>query len=121
MPAVAAMAPVLAAFAAIVLPALPTVSVRLAPPDPPEFLFASGRHCLPKSSDILFQRVLIAAMIHTAAQLNFRLGAIALGICAPFGDFHLLLALNGAMALHVARFTVAACLFGLISSGFACV
>ena len=113
-----AMLPVLAAFAlfvTILLPLFPDVSIRRAPPDPPEFMFASGWYYLPKSADILFQQVLVASMIRTAAQLRFRLRTIAIGLGLAFGGFHLLLALDGFTALYVTRFTFAAMVFGCVA------
>lgn len=112
-----AMAPlmlVFAIFVAVVLPSLPPVSVWRAPSDPPEFMFASGWYYLPKSADILFQQVLVASMIYTAAQSKLRLMTISIGMGLMFGGFHLLLALDGFLPLYVARFTTAASLFGLV-------
>ena len=112
-----AMVPIMAVFAlfvAVVLPSLPPVSVWRAPSDPPEFMFASGWYYLPKSADILFQQVLVASMIYTAAQLKLRLRTISIGMGLMFGGFHLLLALDGFLPLYVARFTIAASLFGLV-------
>lgn len=113
-----AMLPLLAIFAAfvmIILPSLPPVSIWRAPADPPEFMFASGWYYLPKSADILFQQVAVAAIVFTAARLNFRLRTISLGLSLLFGGFHLHLAFEGFLPLYVARFTAAACLFGLIA------
>ncbi len=115
---VRAMLPVLAvcvAFVAVVLPSLPPVSMWRAPADPPEFMFASGWYYLPKSADILFQQVMVAAIIFRAATLKFRLIFISIGLSLAFGGFHLLLALDGFAPLYVARFTMAACIFGLIA------
>lgn len=113
-----AMLPLMAAcvlFVAVILPSLPPVSMWRAPADPPEFMFASRWYYLPKSADILFQQVLVAAIIHTAAGLKFRLITIAIGLSIVFGGFHLLLAFDGFSPNYVARFTAAACMFGLIA------
>ena len=112
-----ALAPILAAYAAFValaLPLLPEVSVWRAPPQPPEFMFASAWYYLPKSADILFQQVLVAAMVRRAHAAGMGIRVIALMMAALFGGFHLTLALDGFTPLYVARFTVAAALFGLI-------
>lgn len=101
-------------FAALVLPILPNVSVIRAPSDAPEFMFASAWYYLPKSADILFQQVLVAAMIRRADAAGLSLRAIALLLAVLFGGFHLTLALDGALPLYVARFTIAATLFGLL-------
>ncbi|MCY0095970.1 hypothetical protein [Hoeflea ulvae] len=112
-----AMAPVMLGFAifvAVILPTLPPVSVWRAPSDPPEFMFASGWYYLPKSTDILFQQVLVASMIFTASRLKFPMPVIAIGMGLMFGGFHILLALDGFTPLYVTRFTLAATLFGLV-------
>ena len=77
-------------------------------------MFASGWYYLPKSADILFQQVLVASMIFTASQSKFSLPAIAVGMGLMFGGFHILLAFDGFSPLYVARFTIAASLFGLV-------
>ena len=113
-----AMLPLLAAcvlFVSVILPGLPPISLWRAPSDPPEFMFASGWYYLPKSADILFQQVLVAAIIHRAAELKFRLITIAIGLSIIFGGFHLLLAFDGFSPFYVARFTAAACIFGLLA------
>ncbi|WP_299655198.1 hypothetical protein [uncultured Jannaschia sp.] len=102
------------AFVALALPLLPEVSVWRAPPNPPEFMFASAWSYLPKSADILFQQVLVAAMVRRAYAAGMPIRAIGLMMAALSGGFHLTLALDGFTALYVARFTVAATLFGLI-------
>ncbi len=115
---VRAMLPLLVLFAlftALVLPGLPPVSAWLAPPNPPEFMFASGWYYLPKSADILFQQVLVASLIRTAASLRLGLKSIAIGLAVTFGGFHLLLALDGFSPFYVARFTLAATLFGFVA------
>ncbi|MFZ1481639.1 MAG: hypothetical protein WAT25_12805, partial [Paracoccaceae bacterium] len=93
-----AMLPVLVGFALFVvygLPLLPKVSELRAPSEPPEFMFSSAWYYLPKSADILFQQVLAASLILTAARAGYRLLPIALGMAVAFGGFHLLLAFDG--------------------------
>ncbi len=112
-----AIAPILAGFALFVvygLPFLPNVSELRAPSEPPEFMFASAWYYLPKSADILFQQVLAAAMILTAARAGFGLRSIAVGTALSFGGVHLLLAFDGFTALYVTRFTLSAFLFGAV-------
>lgn len=112
-----ALAPILLAYAAFVtlgLPLLPDVSVIRAPPNPPEFMFASAWYYLPKSADILFQQVLVAALVRRADAGGLSLRAISILMAVLFGGFHLTLALDGFTSLYVARFTVAATLFGLV-------
>lgn len=112
-----ALAPILVAygaFVALAIPLLPDVSIYRAPPNPPEFMFASAWYYLPKSADILFQQVLVAAMVMRAHRARIPLRMICLLMAVLFGGFHLTLALDGFTSLYVARFTVAASVFGLV-------
>ena len=112
-----AMLPVLAGFALFVvyaLPLLPKVSELRAPSEPPEFMFASAWYYLPKSADILFQQVLAAGLILTAARAGYRLLPIALGMALAFGGFHLLLAFDGYTPTYVTRFALSATAFGAV-------
>ncbi|MDP5084365.1 MAG: hypothetical protein NWQ23_03015 [Yoonia sp.] len=112
-----ALAPILIAygvFVAVALPLLPDVSVFRAPPNPPEFMFASAWYYMPKSVEILFQQVLVAAMVLRAHRARMPLWAISILMAVLFGGFHLTLALEGFSPLYVARFTVAASMFGLV-------
>ncbi|SNS46208.1 hypothetical protein [Antarctobacter heliothermus] len=111
------MIPILTVFAVFVvygLPLLPNVSEFRAPSEPPEFMFASAWYYLPKSADILFQQVLAAALILTAARAGYGLRGIAVGMALAFGGFHLLLAFDGFTATYVTRFTISAILFGAL-------
>lgn len=110
-----ALLPVLMAFGLFmiyVLPLLPNVSDIRAPKNPPEFMFASAWYYLPKSADILFQQVLVAALVFTGVRAGLGLRVMSIGMAAAFGLFHLGLALDGFLWLYVARFTLAATLFG---------
>ncbi|MEP3596645.1 hypothetical protein [Parvibaculum sp.] len=96
----------------MILPLLPDVSVERAPPNPPEFMFASAWYYLPKSADILFQQILVAAVVLGAARAKIGLGVISVGMAALFDGVHLLLILDEFTPLYVARFTIAATIFG---------
>lgn len=112
-----ALAPILIAygvFVTVALPLLPDVSIYRAPPNPPEFMFASAWYYLPKSADILFQQVLVAAMVVRAHRARMPLRGISILMAVLFGGFHLTLFLDGFTSLYVARFTVAASIFGLV-------
>ena len=112
-----ALAPILiayGAFVALALPLLPDVSIYRAPLNPPEFMFASAWYYLPKSADILFQQVLVATMVLRAHRARIPFWMISLLTAVLFGGFHLTLALDGFTPLYVARFTVAASIFGLM-------
>ena len=114
---ITALAPVLliyATYVTVILPLLPEVSVERAPQNPPEFMFASAWYYLPKSADILFQQTLVAAMVLGAHRARIRLPLISLVMAALFGGFHLMLIFDGFTSFYVARFTVAASVFGLI-------
>ena len=102
------------AYVTLLLHLLPEVSVLRAPPNPPEFMFASAWYYLPKSFDILFQQILIAAMVWSAQRAQIGLRAISIGMAVLFGGFHLLLVFDGFTSLYVARFTIAAAIFGLM-------
>lgn len=113
---VIALAPILAVYGfyvAVILPLLPDVSIERAPPNPPEFMFASAWYYLPKSADILFQQILVAAIVLGAARAKIGLATITVGMAVLFGGFHLLLILDGFTPLYIARFTIAATIFGL--------
>ncbi|NND17206.1 MAG: hypothetical protein HKN98_01370 [Silicimonas sp.] len=112
-----ALSPVLIAYAlyvSLVLPLLPDVSVLRAPENPPEFMFASAWNYLPKSVDILFQQILVAAMVLGAHRAGLGLRTISLGMAVMFGGFHLMLIFDGFTSLYVTRFTIAASIFGLV-------
>ncbi|CUH67421.1 hypothetical protein TG4357_02998 [Thalassovita gelatinovora] len=111
------MLPILVCFALFVvyvLPLLPKVSELRAPSEPPEFMFASAWYYLPKSADILFQQVLAAALILTAARAGYGIIPIAIGMAAAFGGFHLLLVFDGFTPVYVTRFTLSATVFGAL-------
>ena len=100
-------------FAAYLLPLLP-------PPvwdqswDPPEVRIATSLYFLPKSIEILFQQLLILALVLALAARGHGLRRIC-GTCAlAFGGVHVLLALGGMPAGYVVRFMVAATAFGLV-------
>jgi hypothetical protein len=84
---------------------------RLNPPDLPQ---ADPWYFLPKSVDILFQQLLVVALVLslTGAGQSFRRVSQTCG--ALFGISHLLLLLGGAPVGYVVRFTAASTVFGLI-------
>ncbi|MBW4962181.1 hypothetical protein [Sulfitobacter sp. CW3] len=101
-------------FVAVALPLLPDVSVYRAPSDPPEFMFATAWYYLPKSADILFQQVLVATMVLRADRARMSFWGISIMMGVLFGGFHLTLSLDGFLLPYVARFTIAASIFGLV-------
>jgi len=103
---------VLSGYVIYGLPLLPEVSVEKAPPNPPEFMFASAWYYLPKCADVLLQQVIVAGLIlHYKGQgiSTFRL---SLYLAVAFGAFHLLLTFDGFTSLYVGRFTFASTVFG---------
>lgn len=100
-------------FAAYVLPQLPPPSWNQ-PWDPPEVRVATSLYFLPKSIEILFQQLLILALVLDLAARGHGIRRIS-AICAlAFGGVHVLLALGGMPAGYVVRFMVAATAFGLV-------
>lgn len=100
-------------FAAYVLPQLPPPSWNQSW-DPPEVRVATSLYFLPKSIEILFQQLLILALVLALAARGYGLRQIS-GICAlAFGSVHVLLALGGMPTGYVVRFMLAATAFGLI-------
>lgn len=100
-------------FAAHVLPSLPRV---VWPEDwaPPEFVVASSWYFLPKTIDILFQQLLIIALVLALAAQRLPLRRIAVACALVFGGSHVMLAFGDVPLLYVARFMLSAGLFGLV-------
>lgn len=114
---VLALSPILliyGSYVVLLLPLLPDVSELRAPANPPEFMFASAWYYFPKSVDILFQQILIAAMVLGAYRARLSLITISIGMAILFGGFHLMLIFDGFTPLYVARFTIAGALLGMV-------
>lgn len=103
-----------ALFAFAVLPFLPEADIPTEE-NVSEIIIAQPWYFLPKSVEILFQQILMTALVVALAAQNLRLGQIALLTATLFGGFHLTLALDGANPFYVLRYTVAATLFGAIT------
>jgi hypothetical protein len=102
-----------ALFAAFILPNLPPANWT-ANFEAPDLALATEWYFLPKSMDILFQQLLIAALVLALAGRNITLARISVVSAALFGASHLLLAFGGVPFGYVVRFVVAATLFGLL-------
>ena len=100
-------------FAAYVLPMLPTINWRESW-TPPEVAVATPWYFLPKSIDILFQQLLVVALVLSLAAQEFSLRAISLCCAAAFGAAHLLLLFGGVPVGYVIRFMLSAAAFGLV-------
>jgi hypothetical protein len=99
-------------FAAYVLPALPPFNWREAW-SPPELPLASPWYFLPKSIEILFQQLLVVALVLTLAAENWSLRRISVYCAVLFGTAHILLAFGEVPWGYVARFATLAAVFGL--------
>jgi hypothetical protein len=99
-------------FVVWVLPGLPAFDIREGV-TPPALPLANSWYFLPKSVEILFQQLLVMALVLTLAARGTSLGRISLACALLFGAAHLLLAFGGAPWGYVARFTAMAGLFGL--------
>lgn len=99
-------------FAFAVLPALPPIKVS-EDWQPPELLFATSWYFLPKAIDIVFQQLLVVALVLAFAADRCSLRMMSLCCAGLFGGTHLLLAFGGVPAGYVIRFTVVAAGFGL--------
>jgi hypothetical protein len=100
-------------FAAYVLPHLPPPAWSQ-PWDPPEIRVATPLYFLPKSIEILFQQLLIVALVLALAARGHGLRQISVTCALAFGGVHALLALGGMPAGYVLRFMVAATAFGFV-------
>lgn len=102
-----------AAFSLKILPRLPT-------PEPPQgvpvadIVFAQSWYFVPKTFEVLLQQILLTALVFELQALKIGLARMTLLIAALFGGFHLSLALTEATDFYVARYTVAATLYGLV-------
>ena len=100
-------------FAAYLLPLLPPTNWTQ-PWSPPDVAVATEWYFLPKSVDILFQQLLIVALVLSLSARGYEVRKISLYCAALFGGTHILLAFGGVPLGYVIRFMVFAALFGLI-------
>lgn len=101
-------------FTAYVLPSLPPFEWSPEWGPEPKLPQAQSVYFLPKSFEILFQQILILALVLTLARQGFTLKRISLTCGAIFGGMHLLLMFDAVSWSYVLRFSVVATLFGLI-------
>jgi hypothetical protein len=81
--------------------------------DPPELPLATPWYFLPKSVEILFQQLLVVALVLAFSAENYSLRKISLYSAALFGGAHILLAFGDVPWGYVARFATLAAIFGL--------
>lgn len=100
-------------FAAYVLPLLPPVHWKESW-TPPDVVLASPLYFFPKSMEILFQQLLILALVLALSVQHWSLRRIAFVSALAFGATHALLGLSGVPVGYVIRFMLSASAFGLI-------
>ena len=96
------------------LPALPKATW---PPDmgePPDLLIATPAYFFPKTVEIVFQQLLVLALIVSLSLDGLPLRTISIFAALLFGGMHILLAFAGIPPRAVIMFIVAATAFGLI-------
>jgi hypothetical protein len=98
-------------FVGYVLPALPQFDWREAWA-PPELPVATPWYFLPKSIEILFQQLLIVALVISLAAQKYGLRKISVYCAILFGAAHLLLAFGPVPWIYVVRFATLAAIFG---------
>jgi hypothetical protein len=100
-------------FAAYVLPLLPSIHWKESW-NPPELVFATPWYFLPKSIDILFQQLLVVALVLAMAAQHYSLRKISAYCAIGFGAAHVLLVFGGVPPGYVIRFMVSATAFGFL-------
>lgn len=101
-------------FTAYVLPGLPPFEWLPEWGPVRELAQANPTYFLPKSFEILFQQILILALVLSLAREGLTLKRISLACGALFGGMHLLLIFDAVVWSSVVRLSVVATLFGLI-------
>lgn len=102
------------AFLLWVLPALPEAIWPADLGDPPDLLMATPAYFFPKTVEIVFQQLLILAMIISLSLDGLPLRTVALFSALLFGGMHILLAFSDIPPRAVIMFIVGATLFGAI-------
>ena len=100
-------------FAAYVLPLLPPIHWKESW-NPPDVVIATPWYFLPKSIEILFQQLLVVALVLILSAQQYSIRRISIYSAALFGGIHILLAFGGVPIGYVIRFMVAASAFGFI-------
>ena len=100
-------------FAAYVLPSLPTVHWKESW-TPPDLMVATPWYFLPKSLDILFQQLLIVALVLALAAQQCSVRRISACCAIAFGLAHALLAFGGVPTGYLIRFMISAAAFGFL-------
>lgn len=100
-------------FAAYVLPLLPPIRWTESW-NPPDVRLATPAYFLPKSIEILFQQLLVVALVLVLAAQRYSIRTISIYCALVFGTAHVLLVFGGVPWGYVIRFMVSAAAFGFM-------
>ena len=100
-------------FAAYVLPLLPPITWTESW-NAPDVRVATPAYFLPKSIEILFQQLLVVALVLALAARRYSIREISAYCALAFGAAHILLALGGVPWGYVIRFMISASAFGFM-------
>ena len=100
-------------FAAYVLPSLPPLTWTESW-NPPDVRVATPVYFLPKSIEILFQQLLVVALVLVFAGQRYSIRKISVYCAVVFGATHVLLAFGGVPWGYVIRFMISAAAFGFM-------
>jgi hypothetical protein len=100
-------------FAAYVLPSLPAIKWTESW-NPPDVRVATASYFLPKSIEILFQQLLVVALVLALSAQRYSIRTISIYCALVFGASHILLAFGGVPWGYVIRFMVSAAAFGFV-------
>jgi hypothetical protein len=100
-------------FAVFVLPSLPPIGWTESW-NPPEIRVATAWYFLPKSLEIVFQQLLLVALVLAFAVGRYTIGKIMAFSAAVFGGAHALLVFTDVPLGFVARYMISAAAFGLM-------
>jgi hypothetical protein len=96
------------------LPALPMATWPAEMGEPPDLLMAAPAYFFPKTVEIVFQQLLVLAMIVSLSIDGLPLRTISIFSALLFGGMHILLAFSGIPPRAILMFIVASTAFGLI-------
>ncbi|MFN4192141.1 MAG: hypothetical protein ACK4FR_04305 [Tabrizicola sp.] len=96
------------------LPALPKASWPADLGEPPDLLVATPAYFLPKTVEIVFQQLLVLAMIVSLSLDGLPMRTLTLFSALLFGGMHILLAFSGIPPRAVIVFLLGATLFGAL-------
>jgi hypothetical protein len=102
------------AFLHLGLPALPQATWPADMGEPPDLLIATPAYFFPKTVEIVFQQLLVLALIVSLSLDGLPLRTISIFAALLFGGMHILLAFSGIPPRAVIMFIVASTAFGLI-------